>query len=57
MPQRLVTRVEAFDSDDAGRFNFDVSISLPVLGLVVHYQGSLAPAGFEAPGNALLTCT
>lgn len=30
--------------DDAGRFNFDVGISLPLMGKVVRYRGWLAPS-------------
>jgi hypothetical protein len=47
MPLRLAPRVEALEHDDGGRFNFDVSISLPIIGLVVHYRGWVAPASWE----------
>lgn len=37
-------------ADDAGRFRFDVAISLPLVGLVAHYRGWLEP---KLPAAAL----
>jgi Domain of unknown function (DUF4166) len=45
LPRALLPRSAACEFvDDAGRFRFDVPISLPIFGLVVHYSGWLAPA-------------
>ncbi|GGE21210.1 hypothetical protein GCM10011529_29800 [Polymorphobacter glacialis] len=41
MPAVLIPRGDSFESEEDGRFCFDVSIVLPVIGLVVAYRGTL----------------
>lgn len=43
LPNWLLPISEAWEHDDGGRFNFDVKISLPGIGMLVHYQGWLHP--------------
>lgn len=43
LPLGLAPRVEAREWDDAGRFQLSVSISVPLIGLIVRYDGHLAP--------------
>ena len=44
-PRRLMPRVQARESGDAGRLNFTVEAALPAIGLVARYEGHLALAG------------
>lgn len=44
LPARWFTGVEPRESDDAGRYRFDVCARLPGIGLLVHYRGWLEPA-------------
>jgi hypothetical protein len=41
MPNALLPNGTSFESAKDGRFNFDVTISFPLVGLVAAYQGSL----------------
>lgn len=43
LPSRLAPSGVAREWSEGGRFHFDVPIRLPVVGLVVHYQGVLEP--------------
>jgi hypothetical protein len=43
MPRFLLPTGAAREHADGGRFNFDVEIRLPLVGLVVAYRGWLAP--------------
>ncbi|MEP3276338.1 MAG: DUF4166 domain-containing protein [Stappiaceae bacterium] len=44
LPRFLLPRSDTREFEDAeGRFNFDVRISLPLFGLLVHYRGWLVP--------------
>jgi hypothetical protein len=45
LPDFLRPRSHASETVDIdGRFHFDVSIALPLIGMIVHYKGSLEPA-------------
>jgi hypothetical protein len=45
LPAFLTPTCEAKEFvDDSGRFNFDVRISMPGIGLLTHYRGWLTPA-------------
>ena len=44
MPRALLPRGESFETEEDGRFRFDVQIALPRIGLVVAYRGTLDPA-------------
>ena len=44
LPQSVAPRTHAREWQEQGRFHFDVPISLPLVGLVVHYTGWLEPA-------------
>ncbi len=44
MPASLMPRIVASEHGREGRFNFDVMIALPFVGLVTHYRGWLEPA-------------
>ena len=51
LPRVLAPVSEAFETVDAeGRFRFDVRLSHPLTGLVVHYRGWLMPE-LETPGQ------
>ncbi len=50
LPRLLWPRVAARETVDAGRFNFDVAIGLPLLGLLVRYRGWLTRHGDEVSG-------
>lgn len=41
MPLWLAPRTDAFEQVIDGRFNFNVRVSFPIIGLIVHYQGWL----------------
>jgi hypothetical protein len=43
MPLALAPRSDAREWEEDGRFHFDVSIALPLLGPLVHYRGWLEP--------------
>jgi hypothetical protein len=45
LPLWLAPRSAAREWEEDGRFCFDVPISLPLIGLVVHYAGWLSPDG------------
>ena len=47
---RPLSQAREFE-DDHGRFRFDVRLSLPVLGLLIHYLGWLSPADQSERGN------
>ena len=42
LPLFLAPRSDAHESEDAGKFHFHVELSLPLIGLIVRYQGWLA---------------
>lgn len=43
MPQALLPAGASFETEEAGRFKFDVEISLPLVGPIVSYRGALEP--------------
>ncbi|MHA6318176.1 DUF4166 domain-containing protein [Altererythrobacter sp. CAU 1778] len=43
MPKALLPRGESFETQTGGQFTFDVTITLPLIGHVVRYCGTLAP--------------
>ena len=44
LPRCLAPRSQTREfQDDAGRFRFDVRLSVPILGLLAHYRGQLEP--------------
>ncbi|HLH91198.1 MAG TPA: DUF4166 domain-containing protein [Xanthobacteraceae bacterium] len=43
LPRAFAPRATAFEAVDGGRFRFYVEIKLPLIGLLVRYQGWLAP--------------
>jgi len=47
LPLWLGPRIEACESVEAGLFRFHVRISHPLMGLIVKYEGWLAPAAQE----------
>jgi hypothetical protein len=47
LPLWFGPRIEAFESVEAGRFQFHVRISHPLTGFIVQYEGWLAPAAQE----------
>jgi len=51
LPAWMLPSSEAVEAEEAGRFNFDVRISLPGVGLLVHYQGWLRPAAPAPTGR------
>lgn len=49
-PMALTPKSDTFEAVDAdGRATFDVAISLPIVGQLIHYQGWLAPVDGRAP--------
>lgn len=57
LPGFLLPKGKSFESEENGRFCFDVEISLPFVDLVVAYKGTLEPAARSAkhrgPGETL----
>jgi hypothetical protein len=52
LPTMLIPRGDAYEFARDGRFNFHVDIRLPLVGLIVRYQGWLVPVAqtaYEAP--------
>jgi hypothetical protein len=49
LPLLLGPRSRALESVEDGQFRFDVEIALPLAGLVVRYEGRLAPEKLTAP--------
>lgn len=43
LPRALVPHGISFESQGDGRFNFDVTINLPIIGRLAAYKGYLAP--------------
>jgi hypothetical protein len=43
MPRSLLPRGASFETEQQGRFCFDVEIAAPIVGLIVAYRGTLAP--------------
>jgi hypothetical protein len=43
LPNWLLPRSEAMETAEDGRFQFDIKISLPGIGLLVRYHGWLEP--------------
>jgi hypothetical protein len=48
LPRALLPRVAAFEQAVDGRFRFDVSLRVPLAGLLAHYRGWLVPDAMEA---------
>ncbi len=44
MPRALMPHGESFECESQGRFQFNVEIALPLIGLIVAYKGTLEPA-------------
>jgi saccharopine dehydrogenase-like NADP-dependent oxidoreductase len=44
MPHFLLPKGSSFETERAGQFCFEVEISIPLVGLIVAYQGSLDPS-------------
>jgi hypothetical protein len=53
LPHALLPRIAAFEQAEGDRFRFDVSLGLPVIGLLAHYRGWLKPDEIEAAANAV----
>lgn len=51
LPPLLAPRADAREWEEDGLFRLDVPIVLPLIGLVVHYTGWLAPAPPEEPAG------
>lgn len=49
LPRALAPRSDAREWQEGGRFRFDVPIALPLIGLVVHYDGWLVPSPSPLP--------
>jgi hypothetical protein len=43
MPKSLLPNGTSFEAEEHGRFQFNVTISIPLVGLVAAYRGSLSP--------------
>ena len=55
MPRRLAPRASAREwVDEHGRFRFDVTIALPMVGRLVRYAGWLEPEGSATEGSSSL---
>lgn len=44
MPKALLPKEASFESEEGGRFRFDVRISMPLVGSIVAYKGALDPS-------------
>ena len=51
LPRALLPRVVAFEQVEADRFRFDVSLRVPLVGLLAHYRGWLEPDEIQAEVN------
>jgi hypothetical protein len=49
LPRALAPRATAYEHAEDGRFRFYVEIKLPLIGLIVRYQGWLAPSSACTP--------
>ncbi len=57
LPLALAPRSPAREWEEDGRFRFDVPVSIPMVGLIVHYRGWLEPGARYAPeGGKPRTC-
>lgn len=52
LPRALLPRVAAFEMVEKDRFRFDVSLSVPLVGLLAHYRGWLRPDEVETQAAA-----
>ena len=43
LPRRSVPHIKCLESDDRGRFAFDIDVAFPVIGWLMHYRGWLSP--------------
>ena len=43
MPRCLLPSGTSFETEEDGRFRFDVEIAVPLIGLIVAYRGTLSP--------------
>lgn len=50
LPLALAPRSQAREWPEDGRFHFDVPVSLPLIGRIVHYRGWLEPLGNKQAG-------
>ncbi len=48
LPKALLPRSETREFDEDGVFQFDVRLSAPLVGLIVHYRGWLEPSVYSA---------
>ena len=48
LPYALLPRVVAFEQVEGDRFRFDVSLRMPLVGLLAHYRGWLEPDDVQA---------
>ena len=44
MPRLLLPKGTSFESEEDGRFHFNITIAIPLVGLVTAYEGFLRPA-------------
>ena len=51
LPRVLAPRIVATEREEEGRFAFDVSAALPLVGPVVHYRGWLMPSDRHVPAG------
>lgn len=49
LPRMTKPQIECFESAESQRFAFDIDVRFPIVGHVVHYDGSLAEAPEDAP--------
>jgi hypothetical protein len=52
MPGSLLPKGTSFESEENGRFTFDVTIAIPLVGLLVAYRGFLTPVVDESDLNS-----
>jgi predicted DCC family thiol-disulfide oxidoreductase YuxK len=49
LPHVTTPRIECFESVEDDRFAFDIDVAFPIVGHVVHYEGSLTETPEDAP--------
>lgn len=54
LPPGLAPRIAASETDENGRFGFDVRIALPLFGLLIAYRGSLVLVSEPVPRTTRL---
>jgi hypothetical protein len=56
LPRWSVPRIECLEGADGERFTFDIDVTFPLIGWVIHYRGWLTQVDHSAPPQAVALC-